>query len=150
LRRKWRIVVACLPATSLLSLLNLDDYVLTGKPCVRATSYSATAVFNPDPLPMTSSGNPVTVYVRTPYRDVSQVSPSSVQISQIEGKPTSFKAYAWTVSAGVATAKFDRQKLLPYLRTEHLTGRRVAFRITAAANGAAWSFAADTTTQVSP
>jgi hypothetical protein len=48
----------------------------------------------------------------------------------------------------VATAKFDRQKLISYLNAQHLTGRRVAFRVTGTATGGAWSFAADTTTQV--
>jgi len=128
---------------------NLDDFVSTGAPCTPATAYNATAVFNPDPLPMPSTGNTVTVYVTIPFRDPALVNSATVKISEVDGRPTSFGATAWTVSAGVATAKFDRQKLLTYLAGQKLGGRRVAFTIQGTAKSGTWSFTALTTTQVS-
>jgi hypothetical protein len=120
------------------------------QPCTPATSYTAIADFNPDPLPLTSTGNTVTVDIRIPGRNVAQVIGSSVRITRIADADVSadpnFQNIAWTIANGVGTAKFDRQKLIQYLNGRGIHNRVIS--ITVAGSGGPWSFQGSDTTFV--
>lgn len=111
------------------------------QPCVAATSYTAIIEFNPDPFPTLSTGNVVTVYVRVPGRNVGQVLSGSVRITRIADKPVSnFPNIAWTVSGGVGTAKFDRQKLIQFLALNNIHNRFITVTVVGSSGAPAWSF----------
>jgi hypothetical protein len=114
------------------------------QPCVPATSYTAIIEFNPDPFPVLASGNVVTVYVRVPGRNVSQVLSGSVRITRIADEDVStnpnFRNIAWTVSGGVGTAKFDRQKLIQYFAARNIHNRVITVTVAGNSGAPAWSF----------
>jgi CSLREA domain-containing protein len=115
------------------------------QPCTPATSYTANEDFNPDPLPLTSTGSPVTVYIRLPSRNLAQIRPSSVRITAIAGEDVSsdsrFANTAWSVSGGVGTAKFDRQKLFQYLTENGIHNRVISISVTGSSSTSPqWSF----------
>jgi hypothetical protein len=115
------------------------------QPCVPATSYTASESFNPNPLPMTSTGSPVTVYIRLPSRNLAQILPSSVRITAIAGEDVStdprFASTAWSVSGGVGTAKFDRQKLFQYLSANDIHNRAISISVSGRSSTLPqWSF----------
>jgi CSLREA domain-containing protein len=116
------------------------------QPCTPATSYTATADFNPDPLPYSSTGNTVTVNITIPGRNVAQVIGSSVRITNIAGADVSssndpaFKNIAWTISSGVGIAKFDRQKLLAYLSGRGIHNRRITITVAGRSGAPPWTF----------
>jgi CSLREA domain-containing protein len=120
---------------------NVDD----PQPCTPASSYTAIVDVNPDPLPTGSSGSPITANVRVPGRNVSQVLGSSVRITGIAGIAVSsnndLKSTNWTVSNGVGTAKFDRQKIVQYLATNGIHNRVISITIGGTSSGSPpWSF----------
>ncbi|HVE62794.1 MAG TPA: hypothetical protein VNB94_03180 [Mycobacteriales bacterium] len=92
---------------------NNDDLFTAGGPCGAATSYRSFVTFSPDPFPIHSSGNTVTVSIRLPYRSLSDIVANTVKITQVAGRPATFSNIGWTVDAkkGVGTAKFDRVTL---------------------------------------
>ena len=92
-------------------------------PCTPRATYEGQAEFDPNTLnyPSQGGGTSVTMKVRLRYRDVSQVSGSTVRISRVGGhaipaSDTAFKSTGWTVTTSqgvkVATAKFDRQAII--------------------------------------
>jgi CSLREA domain-containing protein len=120
--------------------------------CTPATSYTATADFNPDPLPVTSTGNTVTVNIRIPGRNVAQVIGSSVRITQIADADVStdprFQNIAWTVANDVGTAKFDRQKLVQYLAGRNIHNRTISITVAGRSGAPPWTFQGSDTTFV--
>jgi len=120
--------------------------------CTPATSYTATADFNPDPLPVGSTGNTVTVDIRIPGRNVAQVIGSSVRITAIADDNVSsdprFQNIAWTVANGVGTAKFDRQKLVQYLAGRDIHNRTISITVAGRSGAPAWTFQGTDTTFV--
>ena len=120
--------------------------------CTPAASYTATADFNPDPLPVGSSGNTVTVDIRIPGRNVAQVIGSSVRITQIADADVSadprFQNIAWTVANGVGTAKFDRQKLVQYLAGRNIHNRTISITVAGRSGAPPWTFQGTDTTFV--
>ena len=120
--------------------------------CTPATSYTATADFNPDPLPVTSTGNTVTVEIRIPGRNVAQVMGSSVRITQIADDDVSrdpqFATIAWTVMNGVGIAKFDRQKLIQYLAGRNIHNRTISITVAGGSGAPRWTFQGIDTTFV--
>lgn len=120
--------------------------------CAPATSYNAIADFNPDPLPVTSSGNTVTVDIRIPGRNVAQVIGSSVRITEIADADVSsdprFQNFAWTVANGVGTAKFDRQKLVQYLAGRNIHNRTISITVAGRSGAPPWTFQGTDTTFV--
>ena len=119
---------------------NVDD----PQPCVAASSYTAIVDVNPDPMPTGSSGNSVTVYVRVPGRNMAQVLASSVRITRIADEDVSanndFRNTAWTISGGVGTAKFDRQKLIQYLAAKDIHNRVITITVGGRSGAPPWSF----------
>lgn len=118
---------------------NVDD----PEPCKAASDYNATVRFSVDQLSLSSTATTLTATVRVPYRNLSQVVPSSVRISKVGGKDVSgdarFQNIGWSVNAGTGTAVFDRQKIIQYLKSEGLTGT-VWFTISGKSLSPAWSF----------
>ena len=73
------------------------------------------------------------MYVRVPGRNVAQVLASSVRITRIADQDVStnndFLNTAWTISNGVGTAKFDRQKLIQYLGQRNIHDRVISITV---------------------
>lgn len=94
-------------------------------PCSPRATYEGFADFDPNTLNYPSNGGStsVTVKVNLRYRDVRQVTGSSVRIARLAGADTpasaAFQATNWTISTAggslVATAKFDRQAIIDFL-----------------------------------
>lgn len=130
------------------------------QPCVAATSYQVVADFNPDPLPVPSSGTTVTFDLSVPpgllVRKFAQIQPSTVRLVQIADTDVStdpkFRQIAWTVDAkkNTATAKFDRQYLIGWLRSHNLVGKVVSLTIRGSSGAPAWTFEGSDTTVVKP
>ena len=83
---------------------------------------------NPDPLPTGSSGTPITAYVRVPGPErragARLERPDHARSPTRTSRPTrDFRNTGWTVSNGVGTAKFDRQKLVQYLGGRNIHNR---------------------------
>jgi hypothetical protein len=114
------------------------------QPCTAATFYTAIVDVNPDPLPTGSSGSPITAYVRVPGRNVAQVLASSVRITRIADEDVStnnnFMNTGWTVSNGVGTAKFDRQKVVQFLAARNIHNRVVSITVRGSSGAPTWSF----------
>ena len=129
-------------------LVNAND----PQPCTPAATSTAIVDFNPDPLPMPSSGTTVTVDVRVPGRSLAQILASSVRLTRIADADVSndprFQNIAWTIMNGVGTAKFDRQKLLQYLQSRNLHNRVITLTIAGRSGAPAWSFEGSDTTLV--
>jgi Right handed beta helix region len=114
------------------------------QPCVAATSYTAIVEINPDPLPTGSSGSPITAFVRVPGRNIAQVLASSVRITRIADQDVStnndFRNTAWTISGGVGTAKFDRQKLIQHLAARNIHNSLVSITVSGRSGAPPWNF----------
>lgn len=122
-------------------LVNASD----PQPCDPATSYTALIEFNPDPFPTPSNGNTVTIYVRVPGRNVGQVLSNTVRISRIADQDIApadfFKNISWSVSGGVGTAKFDRQKLIAWLAARNIDDQIITVTVVGSSGAPGpWSF----------
>jgi hypothetical protein len=94
-------------------------------PCTPRSTYEGQGDFDPDTLNYPSQGGStsVTMKVTLRYRDLSQVSGSTVRIARLGGQATpasnAFKATGWTVATSggikVGTAKFSRQAIIDFL-----------------------------------
>jgi hypothetical protein len=95
-------------------------------PCTPRSTYEGQGDFDPNTLNYPSQGGStsVTMKVTLRYRDLSQVSGSTVRIARLGGQLTpasnaSFKATGWTVATSggvkVGTAKFSRQAIIDFL-----------------------------------
>jgi CSLREA domain-containing protein len=115
-----------------------------GQPCSPATSYSAIADFNPDPLQLGTSNGVVTMSVTIPSRNVAQVLSTSVRLTKIADEDVStdprFQSISWTVQNGVGTAKFDRPKLIQYLLSRDIHNRLISITIAGRSGAPPWSF----------
>jgi CSLREA domain-containing protein len=124
---------------------NVDD----PQPCTpQAGPYTAVMTFQPNPFPIPSSGNPVTVTVRVPYRSLNQVVATSVAITKINGDPFTLKSASWKVTDNVGTAFFDRQALAGYFTSHDIHNRNVVFTISGNSAASGWSFEGVATTFV--
>jgi hypothetical protein len=113
---------------------NVDDQYTTGGPCVPETTYNAIIDFDPDDLQRNTSGTPITVKVRVPYRSVSQIVGSSVKISKIiytdanldtaEANPN-LTATEWSAKGQDGTAKFARQAFIAFLNSLGIANQRI-------------------------
>jgi len=120
-------------------------------PCVAATVYNAIVDFNPNDLNLTSSGNPVTVAIQTPGRDIRQVVGSSVKIVEASGATTSSPNVGWAVSGSVGTAKFARQPLITFLKANGATVGTIWIVVSGNSNtNPAWAFTGRDTTNTKP
>lgn len=122
---------------------NVDD----PQPCTPQTGpYTAVMTFQPNPFPIPSSGNTVTVTVRVPYRSLNQVLATSVAITKINGDPFTLKSASWKVTDNVGTAFFDRQILAGYFTSHDIHNRNVVFTISGNSAAPPWSFEGVATT----
>jgi hypothetical protein len=117
---------------------NVDDQYTTGGPCVAEATYNAIIDFDPDDLQRNTSGTPITVKVRVPYRNVSEIVGSSVKISKIvyadangdiaEATPNQ-PAIEWSAKGQDGTAKFDRQKFIATLNSLKIANQRIVVEV---------------------
>ena len=91
-------------------------------PCSARALYDGTADFDPDVLnyPSNGTGVSVSMMLSLRYRDITQVSGSTIRITRLGGKQVppgdpAFNATGWAVAKGVGTAKFDRQAIINFL-----------------------------------
>jgi len=119
---------------------NVDDQYTTGGPCVMEATYNAIIDFDPDDLQRNTSGTPITVKVRVPYRKVSEIVGSSVEISRIvyedadgdivEATPTPDQtAIEWSAKGQDGTAKFDRQAFIAVLNSLGIANQRIVVEV---------------------
>lgn len=118
---------------------NRDD----SAPCTPETRYDAALDFDPDTMNLPSIGQTVKFDVRMTYRKVADVIGPSVKITKIDGvKVEELTAgpsgglpnLSWSVTAGVGTAKFDRQTLEQILTANGIFNKNVV--LTLAGRGA--------------
>ena len=139
---------------------NVDD----AEACVPAGFYEMIGDFDPNTLFIPSSGNPVTFYVKSPNRALTDVATATVRISRIQGATISpsdpifnGNALSWQVnSSGIGIAKFDRQKLTSWLDAHDLENKFPNLTITGSGtslfNGVpfSWTFEANDITNAKP
>jgi hypothetical protein len=125
-------------------------------PCAAATFYVVAGDFDPDMLYIPSAGKTVTMLLRGFHRNSAQIPAASVGIIAINNKLVSctndFRNVGWTPAGVNATAKFDRQKLITYLRSQNVMNERVAITIgTRACFGSSpWTFSSTDAFNVAP
>jgi CSLREA domain-containing protein len=128
---------------------NGNELTTAGGPCTAETTYGAIIDFDPDDLQRTSSGTPVSVKVKVPFRSVSQIVPSSVKITKITyvdasghfaeatlNQPT----VSWSASGAEALAKFDRQRFINALNQRGIKNQPITVEVGGAfTDGKQWS-----------
>jgi hypothetical protein len=86
----------------------------------------------------------VTATVRVPGKNIAQVLASTVRITRIADLDVStnndFRNIGWTISGGVGTAKFDRQKLIQHLAQRNIHNRLVTITVGGRSGAPPWSF----------
>ncbi len=123
---------------------NADD----PQPCTPQTAYNSIMTFAPIPFPTQSTGNPVTVTVNVPYRNLNQISAATVAITKVNGDPFTLTASSWNVTNNVGQAKFDRQALINYLNGHNMHNMTVVFTIAGASAAPPWTFEGVATTTI--
>jgi CSLREA domain-containing protein len=117
---------------------NFDEVYTKNGPCTAEDSYSANIDFDPDNLQRTSSGTPISVKVRVPYRSVGQIVGSSVKISKLiyvnahgevaEATPNQL-ASSWSAQGADAMAKFDRPTFVTTLNSLGIANQRILVEV---------------------
>jgi hypothetical protein len=128
---------------------NIDDQYTSGGTCVAETNYAAIIDWDPDDLNLNTSGTPITVKVRVPYRSVSQVVPSSVRITKViygnaDGDIVEENyeqpAIEWTARGQDGTAKFARQPFIAFLNSRQIANQRIVVEVSGAfTTGTTWA-----------
>jgi len=121
-------------------------------PCVRAPAEAtATADFDPDDFSLSSKGTWVTIYIRTPGRDIRQIVTSSVRIVEIAGSTVNFTNDGISYKGDRMVVKFRRSTLANYFTSHGLTSGTVQITVRGTSNTLpSWSFEASDTTHVIP
>ena len=122
------------------------------EPCVRAAvDVQATADFDPEIFSIKSNGTWVTIYIRTPGRDIRQVVPSSVRIVEIAGATVNMANEGISYRGDEIVAKFRRSTLADYFTSRGIRNGNVLITVRGTSNTApSWSFEASDTTLVKP
>ena len=116
----------------------------------RSTS-QATADFDPEIFSIKSNGTWVTIYIRTPGRDIRQVVPSSVRIVEIAGATVNMANEGISYRGDEIVAKFRRSTLADYFTSRGIRNGNVLITVRGTSNTApSWSFEASDTTLVKP
>lgn len=129
---------------------NVDDQYTAGGPCVAEDNYTAIIDWDPDDIQRNTSGTPITVKVRVPYRKVSDIVPSSVKITEVvyvnvDGEvveePYTQDAVSWTAKGQDGTAKFDRLFFInTFLNPRGIANQRIVVEIAGDfSNGTHWA-----------
>ncbi len=126
-----------------------NEFNTPNGPCVPEDSYNAIIDWDPDDLQRNTSGTPITVKVKVPYRDVGQIVPSSVRITKItyvdangdfaEARPDQ-PAASWSAKGGEAMAKFDRQTFIRTLNALGIANQTIMVEVGGAfSDGKQWT-----------
>ena len=126
----------------------VDDYTLTGAPCVPSTvPYGALVTITPDVLTLASTGTPVTVRIQVPYRAEREIVVRSVRLMFAEETPceATFQPQRSSISGGDLILKFDRLAINESFLAPDCSDMRatVVGTVTgdgAAPGGAGWTF----------
>lgn len=100
-------------------VLNVDD----PEPCRSAST--VTVDFDPNTLQLTSSGSPITMYIRSTKVSIAGVDGSTIRIVKIGSVSVSIPQSAWSVSNGVGTAQFSRPAVIKVMIDNGLIGRYI-------------------------
>jgi len=112
-------------------------------------TYNAIIDWDPDNLQRMTSGTPISVKVRVPFRNVGQIVPSSVMITKItyvdangdfaEAHPNQ-RALSWSAMGAEALAKFDRQTFIRTLNTLGIANQTIMVEVSGAfSDGTQWT-----------
>jgi CSLREA domain-containing protein len=118
-------------------------------PCMAEDTYNAIIDWDPDNLQRMTSGTPISVKVKVPYRDVGQIVPSSVKITKItyvdangdfaEANPNQ-PAISWSATGAEALAKFDRQTFIRTLNRLRIANQTIMVEVGGAfSDGTEWT-----------
>jgi len=148
---------------------NIDDIALGRDPCTPATGpYSALIISFPQKIYLGSTGSFFAAGIAVPYRDIMQVTGSSVQITRIATKDVSANPlftnpnnifWAAATFTGIDHANgggvvlFKLQNLITYLKQTGISSGSITITISGSgttATGATWRFQAVTSAQVFP
>ena len=128
---------------------NVEDPAM----CVPATSYPATADFQPDPFVLPYSGN-ATMVIKLLNRNPIDIDPATVRITSVDGNDVStdsgFKATNVAVtSTGFIRATFNGTYLSNWLIAHDIHDRRIVITVAGrSATTPAWTFEGSDTTYV--
>jgi hypothetical protein len=112
-------------------------------------TYNAIIDWDPDTLQRMTSGTPISVKVKVPYRDVGQIVPSSVKITKItyvdangdfaEAHPNQ-PTVSWSAKGAEALAKFDRQVFIQTLNALGIANQTIMVEVGGAfSDGKQWT-----------
>jgi CSLREA domain-containing protein len=118
-------------------------------PCMAEDTYNAIIDWDPDNLQRMTSGTPISVKVKVPFRNVGQIVPSSVKITKItyvdaQGDfaeaDLSQPAISWSATGAEALAKFDRQAFIRTLNTLAIANQTIMVEVSGAfLDGSEWT-----------
>jgi streptogramin lyase len=148
---------------------NIDDIALGRDPCTPVTGpYAALIISFPQTIYLGSTGSFFAAGIAVPYRDIMQVTGSSVQITRIGLKdvsadplftnPNNIFWFAATFNGidhanGGALVIFQLQNLISYLKQAGISSGSITITVSGSgttATGATWQFQAVTSAQVVP
>jgi hypothetical protein len=150
-------------------IANIDDIALGRDPCTPATGpYSALIISFPQKIYLGSTSSIFAAGIAVPYRDIMQVTGSSVQITRIGTTDVSTNplftnpnnSFWWAATftgidhangGGVVT--FQLQNLITYLKKAGISSGSITITISGSgttATGTTWKFQAVTSAQVFP
>ena len=126
-----------------------NEFNTVNGPCMAEDTYNAVIDWDPDNLQRMTSGTPITVKVKVPFRNVGQIVPSSVKITKItyvdangdfaEAHPNQ-PATSWSATGAEAQAKFDRQVFIRTLNTLGIANQTIMVEVGGAfLDGTQWT-----------
>jgi CSLREA domain-containing protein len=118
-------------------------------PCMAEDTYNAIIDWDPDNLQRMTSGTPITVKVRVPFRNVGQIVPSSVKITKITYVDANGdfaeaqldqRTVSWSATGAEALAKFDRQAFIGTLNRLGIANQTIMVEVSGAfLDGTQWT-----------
>jgi CSLREA domain-containing protein len=126
-----------------------NEFNTVNGPCMAEDTYNAVIDWDPDNLQRMTSGTPITVKVKVPFRNVGQIVPSSVKITKItyvdgnsnfaEAHPNQ-PAISWSAAGAEAQAKFDRQAFIRTLNSLGIANQTIMVEVSGAfSDGKQWT-----------
>jgi CSLREA domain-containing protein len=126
-----------------------NEFNTANGPCMAEDTYNAIIDWDPDNLQRMTSGTPISVKVKVPFRNVGQIDPLSVKITKItyvdangdfaEAHPNQ-PTVSWSATGAEALAKFDRQTFIGTLNRLGIANQTIMVEVGGAfLDGTQWT-----------